>query len=209
MTTHFSYPPPASVTLSVVSRIKCNNFFHAASSIVGKPSFPSGCLAAVFHQSVPHELHSSVHALDYLLVYTPSGHVVQYKLIPSLGGDQAESNSGIGAASVLTSEEELRVKVEPVQCWDVCRRADWPEREENICGLTFDGQKTAELTVDTSDSEYLGKPLEKHHVYLANAEVLINSGRKPIWQNLEVISTSQFPYDPYGHVFLLYWLTMA
>ncbi|XP_056850361.1 autophagy-related protein 18h isoform X4 [Raphanus sativus] len=175
MTTQYSFPPPASVTLSVVTRIKCNSFFHAASSVVGKPSsFPSGCLAAVFHQSVQ----SSAHALDYLLVYTPSGHVVQYKLVPSLGGDQPESNSRIGSAA----EEELRVKVEPLQCWDVCRKTNWPEREENICGLTFDGRKV----VETSDSEDLAKPLEKHHVYLANAEVLINSGRKPIWQNSEI-----------------------
>ncbi|KAL0793644.1 hypothetical protein Bca101_065021 [Brassica carinata] len=176
-TTQFSFPPPASVTLSVVTRIKCNSFFHAASSVVGKPSFPSGCLAAVFHQSVPLESQSSSadRALDYLLVYTPSGHVVQYKLIPSLGGDKPDSNSA-------AAEEELRVKVEPLQCWDVCRKTNWPEREENICGLTFDGRKI----VDTSDSEDLAKPLEKHHVYLANAEVLINSGRKPIWQNSEI-----------------------
>uniref|UniRef100_A0A1J3JRL7 Autophagy-related protein 18h n=1 Tax=Noccaea caerulescens TaxID=107243 RepID=A0A1J3JRL7_NOCCA len=179
--THFSSPPPASVTLSVVSRIKCNNFFHAASSVVGKPSFPSGCLAAVFHQSVTNE---SQPALDYLLVYTPSGHVVQYKLIPSLGGDQSESSSRAG-------EEELRVRVEPVQCWDVCRRTNWPEREENICGLTFGGGgKIAEDTC--SDSEELAKP---HHVYLANAEVLINSGRKPIWQNSEISFYPMFTTD--------------
>ncbi|CAF2074952.1 unnamed protein product [Brassica oleracea var. botrytis] len=181
-TTHFTFPPPASVTLSVVSRIKCNNFFHAASSVVGKPSFPSGCLAAVFHKAVPQV---SAPALDYLLVYTPSGHVVQYKLIPSLGGgDQAESSSRIGAA-----EEELRVKVEPVQCWDVCRRTDWPEREENICG------RVAEDSVDASD---LAKPLEKHHVYVANAEVLINSGRKPIWQNSEISFYPMFRPDSAG-----------
>ncbi|KAL0856684.1 hypothetical protein Bca101_061838 [Brassica carinata] len=176
-TTHFTFPPPpASVTLSVVSRIKCNSFFHAASSVAGKPSFPSGCLASVFHQAVPQ---SSAPALDYLLVYTPSGHVVQYKLIPSLGGgDQAESRA---------AEEELRVKVEPVQCWDVCRRTDWPEREENIRG------KVAE---DASDLE---KPLEKlHHVYVANAEVLINSGRKPIWQNSEISFYPMFRPDTPG-----------
>ncbi|CAH8382842.1 unnamed protein product [Eruca vesicaria subsp. sativa] len=183
-TTHFTFPPPASVTLSVVSRIKCNNFFHAANSVVGKPSFPSGCLAAVFHQAVPSEPQSSALALDYLLVYTPSGHVVQYKLMPSLGGrgggEQAESSSRIGAAV----EEELRVKVEPVQCWDVCRRTDWPEREENIRGLIFSGgRKVAEDSVNASD---LAKPLEKNHAYVANAEVLINSGRKPIWQNSEI-----------------------
>ncbi|CAN8244702.1 unnamed protein product [Cochlearia groenlandica] len=191
MTTHFSYPPPASVTLSVVSRIKCNTFFHAASSVVGKPSFPSGCLAAVFHQAVPHESQLSSTTLDYLLVYTPSGHVVQYKLTPSLGGDQAESNLRNGAASVLISEEELRVKVEPVQCWDVCRRINWPEREENICGLTF--------VNNTCDNEDLVKPLEKqHHVYLANAEVLINSARKPIWQNSEISFYPMFPADSDG-----------
>ncbi|CAA7036828.1 unnamed protein product [Microthlaspi erraticum] len=178
-TAHFlAPPPPASVTLSVVSRIKCNNFFHAASSVVGKPSFPSGCLAAVFHQSVPRQQTSaSPPALDYLLVYTPSGHVVQYKLVQSLGGDNSESNS-------RTGEEELRVRVEPVQCWDVCRRTNWPEREENITGLTFGGRNIGEEEDDTcSDSGDLAKP---HHVYLANAEVLINSGRKPIWQNSEI-----------------------
>ncbi|CAG7861624.1 unnamed protein product [Brassica rapa] len=182
MNTQFLSPPPASVTLSVVTRIKCNNFFLAASSAIGKQtSFPSGCLAAVFHRSVQ----SSAHALDYLLVYTPSGHVVQYKLIPSLGGDQAESNSRIGGAA----EEELRVKVEPLQCWDVCRKTNWPEREENICGLTFDGRKI---------SEDVARPLEKHHVYLANAEVMINSGRKPIWQNSEISFYPMFPPENDG-----------
>ncbi|XP_010550088.1 PREDICTED: autophagy-related protein 18h-like [Tarenaya hassleriana] len=203
-TNHFSPPPPASVNLTVISRIKSNNFLQAASSVAGKPSFPSGALAVVFHQSVPAESLSD-HALEYLLVYTPSGHVVQYKLVPPVGGDLAESNSRIGAVSLPTSEEELRVKVEPVQCWDVCRRTDWPEREENIHGLTLGGRETADIIMDASDGEdndighkELVKPPEKHQVYLANAEVQINSGRRPIWQNSKISFYSMCPPEVDG-----------
>ncbi|XP_010528842.1 PREDICTED: autophagy-related protein 18h [Tarenaya hassleriana] len=197
-TNPISLTPPASVNLTVISRIKSNNFFQAASSVAGIPSFPSGAIAAVFHQSVPNES-LSANALEYLLVYTPSGHVVQYKIVPQLGGDPAQSYSRVGAASVSTSDEELRMKVEPVHCWDVCRRTDWPEIEENIHELILGRRETADITTDASDIEdndighkELVKPPEKDHVYLANAEVQINSGRRPIWQNSKISFYSMF-----------------
>ncbi|KAG9151779.1 hypothetical protein Leryth_002058 [Lithospermum erythrorhizon] len=45
------------------------------------------------------------------------------------------SRNGPGSLMQM-QEEELRVKVEPVRWWDVCRRADWPDREEHINGIT-------------------------------------------------------------------------
>lgn len=198
-----SLPPPAPVTLSVVSRIKnsnsgwLNQVSNAASSAAGKVSIPSGAVAAVFYSSVPHDMlpaHFKVNALENLLVYTPSGHTVQYKLLPSVGGEPSEAALRIGPGSSLQiQDEELRVKVEPVQWWDVCRRSDWPEREESISEITPGRQETLEIVMGTSycedndigNKEFV-KSTERSNLYISNAEVQINSGRIPIWQKSKI-----------------------
>lgn len=210
--------PPAPVTLSVVSRIKngtsgwLNTVTNAASSVSGKASIPSGALAGVFHDSLPrdvHPAHSKANVLEHLLVYNPSGHVVQYKLLPSIGGEFAENGSRIGSGPALQGqEEELRVKVEAIQAWDVCRRADWPEREECLSGMTRRRQEGAEFMADFSDSEDsdIGhkaseKPQDRSHLYLSNAEVQISSGRLPIWQNIKVSFYTMNPIASNEHIF--------
>ncbi|RVW53369.1 Autophagy-related protein 18h [Vitis vinifera] len=176
---------------------------NVASSAAGKVSVPSGAVAAVFHSSVPHDLlpaHLKVNALEHLLVYTPSGHVIQYELLPSMGGGEpSETASGTGSGSLVqVQDEELRVKVEPVQWWDVCRGMAWPEREECIAGIMHGRQET--VVMDTSDCEDndtgemdLVKPHERLHWYLSNAEVQIRSGRIPIWQKSKIYF---FTMDP-------------
>ncbi|KAL5566171.1 hypothetical protein UlMin_029335 [Ulmus minor] len=200
----FSPPPPSPVTLSVVSRLKNNSGWlntvnNVASSAAGKMHMPSGAVAAVFHNSLHSDMQpsqSKMNALEHLLVYTPSGHVIQHKLLPSLlvGGEQSETASRTGSvSSVQIRDEELRVKVEPVQWWDVCRRIDWPEREECVSGSMLGTKETFEMVMDTSDCEddYTRdkaslKPHEVSHLYLSNAEVQISSGRVPIWQNSKI-----------------------
>ncbi|KAL1064394.1 hypothetical protein V6Z11_D13G210400 [Gossypium hirsutum] len=199
----FSMPPPT-VTLSVVSRIKNGNSWlntvtNAASSVAGKASFPSGAFSAVFHNSLPNDVQQAqmkTNILEHLLVYTPSGHVVQYKLLPSFRGETGENASRIGPGSApQVQDEELRVKVETMQlqAWDVCRRTDWPEREECLSGMTHGRKEALEMMVDVSDSENndaghddLSKPQDRSHLYLSNAEVQISSGRIPVWQNSKV-----------------------
>ncbi|XP_075657925.1 autophagy-related protein 18h isoform X2 [Castanea sativa] len=205
-----SPPPPPPVTLSVVSRIKnsnsgwLNQVSNAASSAAGKVSIPSGAVGAVFHNSVPHDLlpaHLKVNSLEHLLVYTPSGHTIQYKLLPSMGGDSSEAASRtVPGSSVQMQDDELRVKVEPVQWWDVCRRSSWPEREECISGITLGRNETAETVMDVSDCEDndIGnkefiKPHERSHLYLSNAEVQISSGRIPIWQKSKISFSTMSP----------------
>lgn len=197
----FSSPPPP-ITLSVVSRIRLGNsgwlntVSNAASSAAGKVSVPPGGVAAIFHSSVhPHKqlALSKVNALEHLLVYSPSGNVIQYELLPSVGGEQSESASGAGTDSLVQmQEEELHVKFEPVQWWDVCRRVDWLEREECIYGNN-PGDRESAMLMDASDYEDndtgekdLGKQHEHSHVYLSNAEVQIRSGRIPIWQKSKI-----------------------
>ncbi|GMH10453.1 hypothetical protein Nepgr_012294 [Nepenthes gracilis] len=198
----FRAPPPPTVTLSVVSRIRTGNsgwintVSCAASSAAGIVSIPSGAVSAVFHCSIPYVLPaggSQMAALEHLLVYSPSGHLIQFKLLPSMGGELSGTSRPVSASLTLMQDEELRVKSEPVQWWDVCRRADWPEREECIMGITSSRKDASVIVVDSSDFEdndASGDGAVKHHeyshLYLSNAEVQISYGRIPIWQNYKM-----------------------
>ncbi|XP_061349412.1 autophagy-related protein 18h-like [Gastrolobium bilobum] len=193
--------PPSPVVLSVVSRIKnsnvgwLNTVGNAASSAARKVSIPSGAVSAVFHSSIPHDSangYSKIHAMEHLLVYTPSGHLIQYKLLPSLVAESSETASRTASVpSAQIQEEDLRVKVEPVQWWDICRRYDWPEREVYILGNTLGGLEAAEIILDSSD--YEDNSAGNNNVinlnkqcHFSNAEVQLSSGRIPIWQESEV-----------------------
>ncbi|XP_022932458.1 autophagy-related protein 18h-like [Cucurbita moschata] len=205
----FSPSPPPTVTLSVVSRIKnCNSGWlntvsMSAVSASGKVSIPSGAVSAVFHRCTPQNLQSpqlGSNTLEHLLVFTPSGHVIQHKLLPPMGGECGETISRSPNASMQMKDEELRVKVEPIQWWDVCRRAAWPEREECISSITLRRKGTAEAVEDTSykhehlEAQESEKPRDCSLLYLSNSEVQINSGRIPIWQKSKVhFYTMSFP----------------
>ncbi|KAF2298622.1 hypothetical protein GH714_024370 [Hevea brasiliensis] len=217
MINQHSSPLPLPVTLSVVSRIKYSSFGwlntvgSANGSVAGKVFVPSGAVAAVFHnsksQSVQH-VNSRANSLEHLLVFTPSGHVVQHELLPSIGLGPGESGSRTQLVSfVQIQDDDLKVKVEPVQWWDVCRRSDWSEREECIFGSTG-GKDAVEIIQRTSGSgdnfnmEFLDinddssekksektcsvKSHERSHWYLSNAEVHLSSLRLPIWQKSKI-----------------------
>ncbi|XP_035551489.1 autophagy-related protein 18g-like isoform X2 [Juglans regia] len=178
----------------------------------GKVFVPSGAVAAIFHNSLSQTLqhaNSKANTLEHLLVYTPSGYVVQHELLPSVGIEGSDSGLRTQSASfVHMQEDELRVKVEPNQWWDVCRRSDWQEREEFVSGTNIHGQDATGVIQNNSISAddygidllcinggmtgtnmvktYSGKPHERSHWYLSNAEVQISSGRLPIWQKSKI-----------------------
>uniref|UniRef100_A0A5B7ARY2 Putative autophagy-related protein 18g n=2 Tax=Davidia involucrata TaxID=16924 RepID=A0A5B7ARY2_DAVIN len=207
-----SFPPPPPLTLSVVSRIKnsnsglLNSVSNTAASAAGKVSVPSGAVAAVFHNSKSRsfqDVHSRANTLEHLLVYTPSGQVIQYELLPSIVVEPSDGGLRTRSGSyVHTQDDELRVKVDPVQWWDVCRRSDRPEREECISGTTSDRKETVEIIEDDCRTNFLEindgvggkklvksdavKPHERSHWYLSNSEVQINSGKLPIWQKSKI-----------------------
>ncbi|KAJ0245199.1 Autophagy-related protein 18g [Hirschfeldia incana] len=210
-----SSPLPA-VALSVVSRIKYSSFgwlntvSNAATAATGKVFVPSGAVAAVFHKSVTHDLqqNSRTNSLEHILVYTPSGHVVQHELLPSVCTGSPESGSRIQRAShAQVQEDDLRVRVEPIQWWDVCRRSDWMETEErlpkSITGKQYDLDRESSnlpihedacLSVDVNgkfgEEKYLKtsseKAPERSHCYLSNFEVKVTSGISPVWQNSKI-----------------------
>jgi hypothetical protein len=211
-----SLSPPTAVALSVVSRIKYSSFgwlntvSNATTAATGKVFVPSGAVAAVFHKSVTHDLqlNSRTNALEHILVYTPSGHVVQHELLPSVCTESPENGLRVQKTShVQVQEDDLRVKVEPIQWWDVCRRSDWLETEERLPKSITEKQYDLEtvsnhltshedacLSLDMnshfSEDKYLKscseKPPERSHCYLSNFEVKVTSGMLPVWQNSKV-----------------------
>ncbi|MCL7041808.1 hypothetical protein MKW94_013763, partial [Papaver nudicaule] len=205
-----SFPPPPPVTLSVISRIKnngsgwLNTVTNAAASATGKVNPPpTGAVAVTFYNSLSrHLLPNAIkgNSLEHLLVYTPSGHLVQHELLPSLEVESSDSDSG--TSTLVRNDEDLKVKVQPAQWWNVCRRSNWPEREENISGITPDAHEVSDIVGDKSNlvdvtkqnlvesnkssmGVFFVKPQEKQHWYLSNAEVQIGSGVIPIWQKSE------------------------
>ncbi|XP_027353314.1 autophagy-related protein 18h-like isoform X2 [Abrus precatorius] len=188
--------PP--VVLSVVSRIKYNNtgwlntVCNAASSAAGKVSIPSGAVSAVFHNSIPYDAPSAlskIRALEHLLVYTPSGHLIQYRLLPSLGAVPSGTIPRIDPVpSAQIQEEDMRLKVEPVQWWDVCRRHDCPEREVHILGNTLEAPEMILETLDGQENSAVNNSSVnlQEQCHFSNAEVQISSGRISIWLKSEV-----------------------
>lgn len=210
-----SLPPPAPAVLSVVCRIKYSSFgwlntvHSSAANATGKVFVPSGALAAVFHNSLSHSqkhVNMKSKSLEHLLVYTPSGHVVQHELLPSVGPEPSDSGSTQSASLMHMQDDEFRVKVEPIQWWDVCRRSEWLERGDPCCN-TFDKQDGTEMVQEKTSSpdggilDYLdiddgagervvkcstGKAQERSQWHLSNAEVQVNFGRLPIWQKSKI-----------------------
>jgi len=177
-----------------------------AASASGKLSVPSGAVTAVFHNSIYQgslPVRSKANALEHLLVYSPSGHVIQHELLPS-GSESSGSSPRVGSGSnSQLQDDEMHVTTEPIQWWDVCRRTNWPERDENIANIALYNQRSSMMAMDASDCEdsehsdstasndgISGKEImrvrERSSWYLSNAEVQINSWRIPIWQKSKV-----------------------
>ncbi|GAB2262596.1 hypothetical protein Droror1_Dr00003593 [Drosera rotundifolia] len=209
-------PPPAPVSLSVVGRIRdgnsglLNTVTNAAAAVSRKVVGPSGALIAVFHNSMSSLRDGApvVKIMEHLLVYTPSGHVVQHEIGPPLCSEQVDDCSSTQASFFeKLHDTELSINIRPVQWWYVCRRSDWPEREEqipemiphknekvvfrsdglnySIPGESFFETKNEHLKSGLSRTDSL-RLQEKSNSYLSSAEVQYNSGREPLWDNSKV-----------------------
>ncbi|RWW05018.1 hypothetical protein GW17_00031730 [Ensete ventricosum] len=177
------------------------NWTSVAASAAGKTFGSSGAVAAMFHNSLYHDLSPvppKANSLEHLLVYSPSGLVIQYELLLSSFVEPCDSSlKAIPAPLLQLQEEELHVNAEPVQWWDACRRSNWPQREEDVSLLIFSNQQDSETVIDSGDckdnasscilssanglpgTESMGS---ERSWYFSNAEVQISSGKVPVWQ---------------------------
>eukprot|EP01018_Ginkgo_biloba_P014183 Gb_13732 [translate_table: standard] len=200
-------PPPPPITLSVVSRIKnsnggwLNTVSGAAAAATGRTNSPSGAVAVVFHNGGGHNVQSDIgNFRDQLWVFSPSGHVIQHTLRPSNGAETdycTNISSGMGNGSCGQGQaRELRVVVEPIQWWDVCRMPNQLEREEDIENFSVartaneanhgNGTILACSAVRRNSVKDGITTEEKRCFYLSNAEVQVHIGRPSIWEKSEI-----------------------
>ncbi|THG11938.1 hypothetical protein TEA_028335 [Camellia sinensis var. sinensis] len=158
--------PP--VTLSVVSRIRSGNngwrstVTGAAAAATGRMNSLSGAIASAFHNCKGNDLHagaSSLKAKYHLLVFSPSGCMIQYALRASSGLDSAAVVSGLVSSYDSAPESDARLLVEAIQTWNICQKQSRRDREDNsdIYGENgySDGSKIFPEIIKRENSGYL------------------------------------------------------
>ena len=202
--------PP--VTLSVVSRIRSGNngwrgtvtgAAAAAAAATGRMSSLSGAIASSFHNCKANDLFSNSSFLKekyHLLVFSPSGCVIQYALRISTGIDSTTVVSGLSTGYESTPDGDARLVVEAVQKWNVCQKQHRREREDNTDiygengntdsskifpeGIKKENAFHPETRSGVSKSKI--SPEERHHLYISEAELQMHQAQNPLWAKPEV-----------------------
>ncbi|KAL5972799.1 hypothetical protein ACLOJK_039605 [Asimina triloba] len=208
--------PP--VTLSVVSRIRNgNNGWRGTVSVAtavatGRASSISGAIASAFHNCKGKILHaqtSSSSPMHHLLVFSPSGSVIQYMLRLSTGSDSINDVSGLAIAHYGSAPDaDVRLVVDALQKWDITQRQSRREREDNVdfygergnsdngklCPRTRKG--TSVHPTDNGLVRDANQVVEdKHHMYLSEAELQMHPAYVPLWIKSQVMLTDGLDED--------------
>ncbi|CAK9256194.1 unnamed protein product [Sphagnum jensenii] len=202
-------PPPPAINLNVVSRIKNGNsgwrgtVTSAAVAAAGRPNALAGAVAAVFHAGGAAGVESEIETgtlKDQLWILYPTGHLLRYVLRPTAGDSNGVTGmAGVSAPGSPGLPQELKVVVEPLERWDVCRRPNWMEREERIdsqrafhedAGHGGRAKSTGMLSQGGSPG-VLGKEgmtiEEMQCWFMSNAEVQMHQARPlPIWAKAKI-----------------------
>lgn len=173
----------------------------------GRPNALAGAVAAVFHDGGGAGVESDIGIgtlKDQLWVLCPTGHLLRYLLRPSAGGEGGYTNglpqmAGMGTPGSPGGPQELKVVVEPVERWDVCRRPNWVEREERVESPGAYNEEGGPLVVSPGGSSgALAKEgmttEEMQRWFMSNAEVQMHQARPvPIWAKSKVLTALQSP----------------
>lgn len=198
--------PP--ITLSVVSRIRNGSngwrgtVSGAAAAATGRKSPLSGAIASSFRNckgsgAVYGEGNNSK-ANHHLLVFSPSGSMIQYALRTITGQDSAVV-SGLSPAYESTPQAEARLVVEAMHKWNICHSHSRREREDNVDiygenGIADSNKIYPEVVEEdvispkmrngvTKVNPYLK---EEHHLYISEAELQMHQTQIPLWVKPEI-----------------------
>ncbi|CAK9150291.1 unnamed protein product [Ilex paraguariensis] len=197
------------ITLSVVSRIRSGNngwrssVSGAAATAAGRKSSPSGAIASAFHNCKGNEMFvdtSSLKSKHHLLVFSPSGCVIQYAFHVSSGLDSVTAMPGLSAAYESAPECDARLVVEAIQKWNICHKQNRREREDNIDIYgdhgNPDSSKVFPEGTKKENSLYpeargavtkeIISPEERQHMYISEAELQMHQARNPLWVKPEI-----------------------
>ncbi|XP_072956424.1 autophagy-related protein 18f-like isoform X1 [Typha angustifolia] len=200
-----SFASSSPVTLSVVSRIRNGNnglkgaVRGAAALATGVVSPISGAIASAFHNCGGDHLHSddiSLWPKYYLLVFSPSGSIINYVLHRSLIHGSGIDISGLGALSHVSSKEtDTRFVVEALQKWDLCHKRNRRDHDNSvdIYGDHGYGERTKIVQKVTrngtsiypsdrcTDTKVKLSAEENHHLYISEIELQMHAMQVPLW----------------------------
>lgn len=188
--------PP--VTLSVVSRIRNGNngwkgtVNGAAAVATGKNSSFSGAVAAAFHLCKGNDVNVDAFAMKskyHLLVFSPSGSLIQYALRVSLGQDTLNAVSGVGPVYGSAPGNDSKLLVEATRKWNISHKRR--EREDNfdIYGENGTSEYTKIFCEGTRNGYHGRSKLsaeERNQLYISEAELQMHEQQVPLWARPEI-----------------------
>ncbi|XP_010931238.1 autophagy-related protein 18f [Elaeis guineensis] len=204
------FPSGPPITLSVVSRIRNGSngwkgaVTGAAAAATGRISPLSGAIASVFHNCKgcgPYPDNSSSRTKYYLLVFSPSGSIIQYVLRHCNGEDSGIDLSVLSTVSYEPSPEtDARLVVEALQKWDVCHKRNRRDRGDyvDIYGDHGNGENTKLFQKGTkkgtsiypadsaTDMKVKLSAEENYHLYISEVELQMHADRIPLWAKSEI-----------------------
>ncbi|KAL1567049.1 autophagy-related protein 18f-like isoform X2 [Salvia divinorum] len=199
--------PP--VNLNAVSRIRNgsngwrNTVNGAAAVATGRSSSLSGAVASVFHNCKGDGMHgdqSSLMKNYYLLVFSPSGSVVQYVLHSSPALDGVMTLPGASLTPESGIDYDARLMVEAMQKWNICQKQNRKERGDNVDIYGENGNSDSSKVYpeimrheNGAFSNVSGLTInenivseEKHHMYISEAELQMHQKQNLVWTRSEV-----------------------
>ncbi|XP_044473631.1 autophagy-related protein 18f-like isoform X2 [Mangifera indica] len=200
--------PP--VTLSVVSRIRNGNnswrghVSGAAAAATGRMNSLSGAIASAFHNCRENGgLYAGVSSLKmkyHLLVFSPTGCMIQYALRTSAGLHVMTGVSGLDTAYDSVPDGDDGLVVEAIQKWNICQKQIQRDREDNLDIYGENGASDSYkiypeemnggnclLTEARGSVEKMKVSVEdKHHMYISEAELQMHPPCIPLWAKREI-----------------------
>ncbi|KAG6793952.1 hypothetical protein POTOM_003179 [Populus tomentosa] len=198
------------VTLSAVSRIRNGNngwrgtVTGAAAAATGRLGSLSGAIASSFHKCKGNnDMYgdgTSFKSKYHLLVFSPSGSMIQYTLRLLDGIDSTPVGSGLNVNYESAAENEGRLVVEAMQKWNISQKQNRRDREDNVDiygdNGNSDSNKIHPEGIKKGNSIYPEdrgavtntkiSPEEKHHLYISEAELQMHQACSPLWAKPEI-----------------------
>ncbi|XP_073139509.1 autophagy-related protein 18f-like isoform X2 [Henckelia pumila] len=194
------------VTLSAVSRIRNGNngwrstVSGAAAAATGWVSSLSRTIASAFHNCKGINTcidASSMKKCYYLLVFSPSGSMIQYalQLSPAFSGMTTLLGSNVTCESDLDGDTKL--VVDAIQKWNICQKQNWKDREDNFDLYGENGNSSSSKVypermrqensiLSNVTGRFATEERNPHHMYISEAELQMHQSQNSLWGRSEI-----------------------
>ncbi|KAG6592018.1 Autophagy-related protein 18f, partial [Cucurbita argyrosperma subsp. sororia] len=172
----------------------------AAAAATGRAGIVLGAIASTFHECKGNALHldnGSSEARYDILVFSPSGNMIQYAL--RVGLDSTIVLPRSRTALELAPELDARLVVEPIQKWNISQKHNCRAQDNSIDiygdSGGFDCKKNycEEMNGNSIVLEASGTVLkaetcreEQYHLYISEAELQMHAALTPLWTKPEI-----------------------